>query len=287
MRIDHQALGRRFLEQGWVKVDLPRPGIVAETARAALAYLNRRFRVRLKRLEDYHTVFADDAAHLEAQAAVAEHYWQQKMGPAILAEQLELLRGLIGLDLHVQHYPYLRIARPAKPQDNIALHRDTHYGATAHEVSVWVPLVDVGPAGALSVVPGSHLESDAAYPHRRIDSAEVAKGSVRHKLGVPYAPHRILTDLSGRTRAVPARRGQALVIALSLIHGQAVNRARTTRFSTDIRVVNSQAPIPWSRNVRADFYVPLCTSPVLAQAQAYEAANRAAGRSGEQPPPNA
>ncbi len=39
-----------------------------------------------------------------------------------------------------------------------------------------------------------------------------------------------------------------MAFSLSLVHGQVVNRSPVTRFSADVRVVNSFAPIDWERN---------------------------------------
>ena len=46
-----------------------------------------------------------------------------------------------------------------------------------------------------------------------------------------------------------------------------MNAGAATRFSTDIRVVNSLAPVAFGRGVRADYYEPLCESPVTEQAR--------------------
>jgi hypothetical protein len=67
--------------------------------------------------------------------------------------------------------------------------------------------------------------------------------------------------------------GQALVFGLSLVHGHGVNAGSRTRFSTDIRVVNSLVPVPRNRGVHDDYYVPLCSSAVSLSAQRYLAAN--------------
>ncbi len=56
-------------------------------------------------------------------------------------------------------------------------------------------------------------------------------------------------------------------MSLGLVHGQTVNAGTTTRFTTDVRVVNSLAPATFARGVRADYYEPLCSSPVTEQAR--------------------
>ena len=76
-----------------------------------------------------------------------------------------------------------------------------------------------------------------------------------------------------KPQPVPLRVGQALLVGLSLVHGGGVNSSGSTRFSTDIRVANSLAPVTWSRGVHADYFVPLCSSPITRIARAYLAAN--------------
>lgn len=79
--------------------------------------------------------------------------------------------------------------------------------------------------------------------------------------------------LTDRLDAVPLHVGQALLFGLSLIHGGGVNDGTRTRFSTDIRVANSFAPVAWSRGVHPDYFVPLCSSAVTRSAQCYIKAN--------------
>ena len=91
-------------------------------------------------------------------------------------------------------------------------------------------------------------------------------GSPKHRLGFPYAPQVLDPEVAGRAEPVPLRVGQALLMSLGLVHGQTVNEGTTTRFSTDVRVVNSLAPVEFSRGVRDDYYEALCSSPVTEQA---------------------
>src|SRR5438132_8166557 len=96
----------------------------------------------------------------------------------------------MGPDLDVQSAPYLRIVRPAKAQDNIGYHRDTVYGGSPYELSVFVPFVELAAGAALSVEPGSHLKAERDIPFVRmaISDKVVMKGSLKHTLGFPYAP---------------------------------------------------------------------------------------------------
>ena len=267
------ATNAHFAEHGWVVVDFPDREAVVRVRTAILDFLRREALPGLGSLEDYHLVATDDEKHIAIQAKLAEFYWQGRLGPDMIGRQVAFFREFVGQDLYVQKFPYLRIARPGKPQDNISYHRDTWYGATAFELSVFVPFVDLAPEAALQMVSGSFRESEEAYPHTRLESKEVAAGSVKHKLGFAYAPHRLDIDISARITKVPMRVGQALIFGLSTLHGQQINGSQATRFSTDIRVVNQLAPVKLSRTVRTEYFETLSESAVTRAARRYYEAN--------------
>ena len=261
-------------ERGWVAVDLPDPGSVLQARDRLLAFLRERALPGLAVLEDYHTRI-DDWRHIEVLHELATFYWEAELGRSIILANLDLLRGLVGPDLHVQRHPYLRAVRPGTPGDAAPLHRDTYYGSSPYEVSVLVPFTEMTAESAIRVISGSHVAADSAYPYSQHVSPDVTIRSPKHRLGFPYAPRLLDPALAERAEPVPLLVGQALVFGLSLVHGHGVSRGRRTRFSSDIRVVNSLAPVSWSRGVRDDFYVPLCSSAVSRAARRYLAANEA------------
>jgi len=127
---------------------------------------------------------------------------------------------------------------------------------------------------AVRVISGSHLVPDSEYPYVQTQSDDVVIRSPKHKLGYPYAPRLLNPALMDRAEPVPLRVGQVLVFPLSLVHGGGIDTGTRTRFSSDIRIVNSWAPVQWSRGVHPDYFVPVYTSPVTEIARAYERANR-------------
>jgi hypothetical protein len=261
-------------ERGWVVVDLPDPSPVLRAREGLLARLRDTALPGLRCLDDYHWLVDDDERHIEILHGLMVFYWESALGRAIIESNLELFRHLVGLDLHIQRCPYLRAVRPGKPRDAAPLHRDTYYGASAHEVSVLVPLTDMGAEGVLRVISGSHVSPDSAYPYVQQVSPDVAIRSPKHQLGFPYAPRLLDPLLVERAEPVPLAVGQALVFGLSLVHGHGINAGSRTRFSTDIRVVNSLVPVPRNRGVHDDSYVPLCSSAVSRSAHRYLAANK-------------
>ena len=259
-------------ERGWAVVDLPDARPVFH-ARDRLAAHLRAALPGLVDLGSYHAVVKDDR-HVDILFDAATDYWESGAGRAIVAGNLDVFRRLLGPDLHVQRRPYLRCVRPGRPDDAAPLHRDTYYGASPYEMSAVVPFTDMTDDDAIRAIPGSHVEPDAAYPYRQLPADQALIGSPRHRLGYPYAPRLLDPSLAARAEAVPVRLGQAMIFGLSLVHGGGVNRGTGTRFSTDIRVVNTLAPVQHSRGVDAQYFVPLCSSPVGRSAARYQAANQ-------------
>lgn len=218
-------------------------------------------------LGDLETYSGDDV-HLHAAAAEALADTPRR----IVESEIANFRMLVGSDLHIQEKPFLRIARPGIETDNIGLHRDTWYGDTPHEISVWIPFADTDEGNALRVAPGSHLWSEAEYPVERFDGV-VEKGSVKHSLGFIHGNPKRLRE-AVETIALPVKVGQMIVFSLALLHGQEVNRSKRTRVSMDVRIANSLAPIQWSRSRNPNYYERLCTSPVTEAAARYYEANK-------------
>jgi hypothetical protein len=264
----------KFLKDGWVQFALASHQLL-ERLREGLLLELRRDIPQAASLESYHLHVVDDDAHIAMQKRLFDWYRETGLGPEIIAQNLEVFRELVGLDLHVQASPYLRIARPHKPQDNVNVHRDTHYGGSPYELSVHVPFTDCGIDGSLGVITGSHLEADGAYPYVQTIDETVQRGSVKHSLGFTYAPKIMRPEDLSRLHPTGTKLGQAMLFSLALVHGQVVNSSSVTRFSCDIRVVNSMAPIDWARNAASGYYKPLSRSPVAQCADAYYAADAA------------
>jgi hypothetical protein len=268
-----QELEATLAERGWLAIQLPDPSPVMAVRDALLARLRAESLPDLERLDDYHTLVTEDERHVAILHDLATYYWERQLGRTIIEGNLDLFRRLVGPDLHVQQRPYLRAIRPGHTKDAAPLHRDTYYGASPYEVSVLVPFTKVDAEGAMRVISGSHLAADREFPFEQRQSPDVAIRSPKHQLGFPYAPKVLEPALMDKAEPVPLEVGQALIFGLSLVHGGGINTGHRTRFSTDIRVANSLAPVQWSRGVNESYFVPLCTSVITESARRYLAAN--------------
>ena len=252
-----------LVERGWVTLDLPNPAEVFAVRDALLTRLRATSLPELERLDDYHRWTSDDERHIAVLYDLSTYYWDEQHGRSIVLDNLELFRALIGPQLHIQRRPYLRAVRPGHPADAAPMHRDTYYGASPHEVSIVVPFTDIEAADAIRVISGSHRSPDSDYPYTQHHSETVEIRSPRHRLGFPYAPKLLDPAVVERAEPVPLTVGQVLVFGLSLVHGGGVNSSERTRFSSDIRLVDSLAPVPWSRGVDEHYFVPLCAGPII------------------------
>lgn len=271
--MQNNNLSEQLLEQGWVVATLPNQAALVDLKAFVLENLRNNWFPDIERIEDYHDFVVDDEQHTKIQYEISRPYWNEKLGQRIIGDNLACFREIVGPDISVQKFPYLRIARPGQPKDNIGYHRDTYYGSSPYEISVHIPLMDLAEKGCLQVIPGSHLASDQDYQFTQYDAEDVEKGSVKHQLGFLYSPKQLQPDIQDRLVPVPIKFGQVMIFALSLVHGQENNGGDCTRMSTDVRIVNSLAPIDWSRSVHADYYSMLSQGAATSIAKAYEAAN--------------
>lgn len=255
-----------FLKNGWFILNFIDPSPVLE-AREQIEKKLADLVGKKVPLEKYHLEAEDDSFHTDLQIKLTQFYRDQKWGPRIIAKQLPLFQGLLGPDLYVQANPYLRITRPHKPQDNIGYHRDTFYGGSPYELSVLVPFVDVPPESSLSVLSGSHITSEEAFPTHQVISEDVTKGSSKHQLGFLYAPKLMDESIEKEMQPIPLKVGQALVFSLSTVHGSRINNGPVSRWSSDIRVMHAMAPVDLS--ARSDYYQQLSQSVVTQAANQY------------------
>ncbi len=257
-----------FNEKGWVVIDFIDPSPILKAREELQTYLSKLLGKNIP-LEDYHKEVEDDLLHTEIQVKMTKFFRDCKFGKPIIENQLSLFKPLMGLDLFVQRNPYLRMARPGKPQDNIGYHRDTYYGGSPYEISVLVPYVDIPAPSALQVMTGSHILPENYFPTTQVENPDnaVRKGTAKHQLGFLYAPKVMGPSIEKNMLAVPLKVGQAITFSLSTVHGCIVNKGENTRWSSDIRIMNAFAPVDLS--ARPDYYEPLCNSPITEQAKEY------------------
>lgn len=246
----------KFMRDGWIIVDVPA------------------FDRPQHYFKDIHKKNYTDEQVKEKHIRASEHFWKDEPSMFYANKLMPFISQLIGLDILVQYYPYFRIARPHKPQDNIGFHKDTQYGQKPYELAVHIPFVDLDERSALQVISGSHLMPESNF--QAIESEEVAvdKGSIENKIGRPYAPKRLMIPDGMQTTPMCVKVGQAAIFSPALFHGQEVNEGDVTRVSCDLRFVSAlHADEVRLGKVHAG-YLDVSISPVEVLAKEYFYANQ-------------
>lgn len=266
------ALDEQYRTNGWCRFSLLPPQIVFAIRNMLEAKLKQLLDSPASTLARYHD-YAPPEQHNDIQWALVNIFWDANCCIEICKQNLSLLTSLIGLDLHVQNKPYLRLVRPGRPEDNIGYHRDTGYGQTPYEIMIYVPFTPLDERGSIKFVSESHVRPESYYKIVSTGAAPWPKDCKKHIMGFPYAPKKITSDMSKYLVPVPLQVGQAVMFAPSTIHGQEVNEMETTRVRVDFRVINTFAPIAIRKELGSRGYVPLCDLPVTDAAKCYEVAN--------------
>ena len=131
--------------------------------------------------------------------------------------------------------------------------------------------MDISAEAALKIEAGSHLKGEHEIPMVTTSEDAVPKGSLQHSLGFLYAPKHPDPSYRYEARTIPLELGQALVFSLAALHGATTNRATTTRWSCDTRMINAFAPLV---RKASDRFEPLSRSPASINAERYLAATR-------------
>ena len=279
--LDLVALNAAYNECGLCKVTLPAADSLRSIRDAIQAHLRKLTNNDKITLESYHECVTDDQ-HETLQWDLVNFFWNNDFSMAIGKANYGLFCSFIGPDLHIQRHPYLRIARPGRETDNLGYHRDTFYGQSPFEVTLHIPFTDLDADSCMQFVAESHVAPESAYKVVSMGQASWPKGSKKHEMGFPYQPKKIIGYL-GKLRPIQLKFGEAILFTPALIHGQEVNRGPHTRFSVDLRLVNTFAPIKIRDDLSSRGYVALAESAVATNARKY--AENCAAADADKPPP--
>ncbi len=254
----------KFIRNGWALTGMP-SNILRHKI---ITILESKTKCQLQNIHQNY----DDIKQLHID--LSECFWTHEFSLEFAKALLPSVKRLIGPDVMVQYMPYLRIARPGKPQDNIGYHKDTQYGQTPYELAVHIPFVDLDEKSAIRVISGSHLMPESAFMMVTPDGPVVHKGSIENRMGKPYSPKRLKVPESMETTPLSMRVGQAAIFSPAIFHGQEVNEGNITRVSCDLRFVSSRAPIEIRNGKVHAGYVQVSQSPVERLAELYYGAQK-------------
>lgn len=255
----------KFLHDGWVIVDLPN-----RITGSILSDIENKISCVPSAIHNYY----DDESVKKLHVSLSKYLWKQEYSLAIADAMLPIIRQLIGLDVMVQYNPYLRIARPNKPQDNIGYHKDTQYGQSPYELAVHIPFVDLDKKSAIRAISGSHLMAESSFKAVTPEGPRIEKGSIENHVGRPYLPKCLAVPEGMETTPLCVKVGQAAIFTPAIFHGQEVNEGSVTRVSCDLRFVNCKYGDKVKLGKTHAGYVKVSESPVEVLAEKYYGAQK-------------
>ena len=257
----------KFIQDGWVIVDIPQPAIIQEFRMLLERKVSELISTEC-RLENIHEN-VDDEAFSRVHSELANYFWEAEFSLRASTFILPLLKEIIGLDIMVQYMPFLRLARPGRSEDNIGFHKDTQYGQTPYELAVHLPFVDIDENTALRVISGSHRVPESTFARKEVPPTGFAKNSPQHMLGKPYVPLNLILPSSIKTEPLAMRVGQVALFTPALFHGQEINKGSAMRVSTDLRFVNANAKIDIKTGKTRAGYERVSWAPIEKSAAIY------------------
>lgn len=184
-------------------------------------------------------------AYHQLVAAAQDDLNRRQFARRIAEDRRDALAGVLGsADIMIQTNVYLRATRPGPVdgQEFVDWHRESFYGPGMNAcVNVWVPIAGVTPRNTLRYVPESHLIPDDAIYTEQSSDPSVARFSEGHRIGLLYAPKRIVRGVDvAKSKPMIVPYGTAAIFSGNLIHGAAANPEAGIRFSVDFRALAAE-----------------------------------------------
>jgi hypothetical protein len=134
---------------------------------------------------------------------------------------------------------------PITNNDNIGMHRESFYNRdlyVKHQVNVTVPIMNYSKKNSMKVVCKSHKIPDSKIKTKKISSKEsgVKKKSLKHRLGSPYNPKKILSGVNlNSAKRLNIYPGKFCMFSAYLIHGGGTNPTKNIRLSLDFALIKN------------------------------------------------
>lgn len=195
-------------------------------------------------VESYMEMAPDDYRSLVAQAQSDLN--RRQLGRRLAKDRRDIICEVLDTkNPMIQSNLYLRATRPSNSsvRENVGWHRESFYGPNMQEsINFWVPVANVSSENAIRYVADSHLIPDSEIETVSEADPSVARFSAGHKIGLPYAPKKIVSgvdlDVHHPFVVLP---GEAAIFAGALIHGAAENHSDRIRFSVDFRLLAAES----------------------------------------------
>jgi hypothetical protein len=150
-------------------------------------------------------------------------------------------------ELSISSFFHLRAVKKSEKKNNfVGLHRETFYSDykyTKHQINVSVPILNYNKENSMKVISGSHKIPDKNFKLEKLSSVEsgVEKGSIKHKLGLPYNPKIIISGINpNKARRINCQPGKIIIFSAMLIHGGGINFSSKPRYSIDFAFIKKK-----------------------------------------------
>ena len=181
-------------------------------------------------------------------------FFKKKIHWQIVKSNIETLKKIFKVrnpleDLSITSFLHLRAVRPSQDMmltnDNIGMHRESFYNRdlyVKHQVNVTVPIMNYSKKNSMKVVCKSHKIPDSKIKTKKISSKEsgVKKKSLKHRLGSPYNPKKILSGVNlNSAKRLNIYPGKFCMFSAYLIHGGGTNPTKNIRLSLDFALIKN------------------------------------------------
>lgn len=250
-----QALGERFLRDGYVIVPAEHPdglsriqhAIASETA----AFLKTSISGDAKTfLDNIASIVTADRLNDLRVAVIGKLSSQPWVREAYFRVAQRTLENLVGNELVMQRNLSLSIQLPDDDSSLLPLHSDAWSEDSPFEAVLWIPFVDCFATKSMFVL---SLEATRQWSARMHEFSDV------EKLYEAIEPEAQWLDIPY---------GQVLVFTHTVMHGNRVNRERTTRWSMNVRFKSLFSP--YSDKRLGDFFAPISIRPVTRLGMEYQ-----------------
>jgi sporadic carbohydrate cluster 2OG-Fe(II) oxygenase len=163
------------------------------------------------------------------------------------------LDALVGNELAMQNRVNFSIQMPDDHTSLLDLHADVFSGETPYQVVLWLPLVDVYKTKAMFFLPRPKSEQVIGRMH------EFSHGGMKA----------IFDEIQDDLLWIEVPYGKMLLFCPNFLHGNVVNREKTTRWSLNCRFTGLFTPYGSPEKDLGSFYLPITPRPVTRLGMAY------------------
>lgn len=254
---EEAALGRAFLQDGYVIRDVDNAGALEAVRDAVVALACRHLKCDLPAdpavfLDSIHDRVAPDQLNdlrLFVFRGLNEHPW---LRPTYHALGRNLLASLVGNELAMQNRVNLSIQMSGDNSSLLDIHSDVYGGETPFQVVQWLPLVSVSGRKSMFILPQAKTR-EVAKELNGIGDMRALFSRVERDLvwlDIPY--------------------GKVLIFDSSCLHGNVVNDTPTSRWSLNCRFTGLFTPYTSYEKKLGSFYLPITTRAASRVGMRYE-----------------